>query len=174
MKKMLLLLVILAACSDGGGSPTEPSPPQSNANVNGFWSGVSSSTSAEGTCLADDFEPFVVNVDWSIRQTGSTFTATEVLNNAQVCAFTGTVRGNTVDFRFDLPGSQGICGAQNLACSGLRPVRIQLSTSRSTMTGQVSGNRMTIDSNLVWDAFDGQTGNRLGDYEVRGRQELVR
>ena len=171
---MLLLLVFLAACSDGGGSPTEPPPPQNNANVNGFWSGVANSTSADGTCLADDFVPFTVTVDWTIRQTGSTFTATEVLNNAQVCAFTGTVRGNSVDFRFDLPRSQGICGAQNLACTGLRPVRIELSTSRTTMTGQVNGNRMTIESNLVWDAFDGQTGNRLGDYEVRGRQELLR
>lgn len=178
MKRMLLfpllILPLLAACSgDGGGSPTEPTPPP-NANIQGVWFGTASSLSARGTCLADSFLPVTVSVAWTIRQTGSSFTATQVLNNAQVCAFTGTVRGNTVTFQPDLPRSDAACDVQNLACTGLRPVRIELSTSRSTMTGVVDGNRMTITSNTVWRAFDSNTGNSLGDYEVTGRQDLLR
>ena len=177
MKRMFLFLTLtlLTGCyADGGGGPTEPGPPGPGANINGFWSGVATSLSADGTCLADDFLPVTVTVDWSIRQTGSSFTATEVLNGAQVCAFTGTVRGDRVDFRPDLARSQGVCGVQNLACSGLRPVRIELSTTRSNMIGEVDGGRMTITSTMVWQAFDRQTGNSLGDYEVEGRQELTR
>lgn len=170
-----LLILILAGCygDDGGGrGPTEP--PRPNANINGFWSGTASSLTARGTCLADDFRPVTVAVDWTIRQTGDSFTATEVLNNAQVCAFTGTVRGDRVTFRPDLSRSQGACGLQNLACSGLRPVQIELSTSRTEMIGIVDGNHMTITSTAVWRAFDRQTGNSLGDYEVSGRQDLTR
>lgn len=174
MKRMLLFLILLAGCSGDGGGPTEPRPPQSNANINGFWSGTAVSESARGTCLADGFQPVTVAVDWTIRHTGDTFTATEVQNNARVCAYTGTVRGNRVDFRFDLSRSQGVCGLQNLACAGLRPVRIELSTSRSEMVGIVDGNRMTITSNMVWRATDRDTGNLIGDYEVRGRQEISR
>jgi hypothetical protein len=178
MKRMslfpLLILALLTGCGDGGGrGPTEPSP-RPDVNINGFWTGTASSLTARGTCLADSFLPVTVAVDWSIRQTGDSFTATEVLNGAQVCAFTGTVRGDRVTFRPDLSRSQGVCGLQNLACSGLRPVQIELSTSRSGMIGVVDGNRMTITSTTVWRAFDRETGNSLGDYEVAGRQELTR
>lgn len=170
----LFFLALLIGCDgSGGGGPTEPRPGP-DVNINGFWSGTASSLSAQGTCLADEFLPVTVPVDWSIRQTGSTFTATEVLNGAQVCAFTGTVRGDRVDFRPDLGRSQGVCGLQNLACPGLRPVQIELSTSRSDMIGDVDGNRMTITSTMVWRAFDRETGNFLGEYEVRGRQDLTR
>lgn len=171
----LLILTLLPGCSDGAGSPTEPEPtPQPTANINGFWSGTAASLSARGTCLAGEFLPVTVAVDWSIRQTGTSFTATEVLNGVQVCAFTGTVRGDRVTFEPDLARSQGVCGAQNLACPGLRPVRIELSTARSDMVGIVDGNRMTITSTMVWRAFDRDTGNSLGDYEVSGRQDLTR
>lgn len=179
MKRMLLFplltLALLAGCDGGGGGPTEPTPtPRPNANVQGVWTGTASSLSARGTCLAESFQPVTVTVIWTIQQTGSAVIAVEVLNNAQLCAFTGTVRGDTVTFLPDLPRSQGVCSLQNLACTGLRPVRIELSTSRSTMTGVVDGNRMTITSNTVWRAFDGNTGNSLGDYEVTGRQDLQR
>lgn len=178
MKRMslfpLLALILLTGCdADGGRGPTEPRPGP-DVNINGFWTGTASSLSARGTCLAGEFEPITVAADWSIRQTGSTFTATQVLNGAQVCAFTGTVRGDRVDFRPDLGRSQGVCGLQNLACPGLRPVQIELSTSRSDMIGDVDGNRMTITSIMVWRAFDRDTGNFLGEYEVRGRQDLTR
>lgn len=180
MKRMLLFLtstlILLTGCYDdgggGGGGPTEP--PRPGVNINGFWSGIATTLSADGTCLANDFLPVTVTVDWTIRQTGSSFTATEVLNGVQVCAFTGTVRGDRVEFRPDLARSQGICGVQNLACSGLRPVRIELSTSRTRMTGVVEGSRMSITSTMVWQAIDRNTGNSLGDYEVTGRQELTR
>lgn len=177
MKRMslfpLLILTLLIGCDGDGGSPTEPRPGP-NVNINGFWTGMASSLSARGTCLADAFLPITAAVDWSIRQTGSTFAATQVLNGAQVCAFTGTVRGDRVDFRPDLGRSQGVCGLQNLACPGLRPVQIELSTSRSDMIGDVDGNRMTIASTMVWRAFDRETGSFLGEYEVRGRQDLTR
>jgi hypothetical protein len=170
----LLILTLLTGCGDGGGrGPTDP-PPRPDVNINGFWTGTASSISARGTCLAESFLPVAVAVDWTIRQTGSSFTATEVLNGAQVCAFTGTVRGDRVTFEPDLARSQGTCGLQNLACSGLRPVRIELSTSRSDMIGVVDGNRMTITSTMVWRATDRDSGNSLGDHEVSGRQELTR
>ena len=172
---LLLVLTLLIGCGDGGGrGPTEPPPPRPDANIDGFWTGTASSLAARGTCLAQSFLPVTVAVDWTIRQTGDSFTATEVLNGAQVCAFTGTVQGNRVDFRPDLSRSQGTCGVQNLACSGLRPVQIELSTSRSDMIGIVDGNRMTITSTAVWRAFDRESGNSLGDYEVSGRQDLTR
>lgn len=167
----LSILALLAGCYGGG--PSEPSP-RPDVNIDGFWTGTASSLTARGTCLAESFLPVTVAVDWTIRQTGGSFTATEVKNGAQVCAFTGTVRGDTVDFRPDLSRSQGVCGHQDLACTGLRPVRIELSTSRSDMIGVVDGNRMTITSRMVWRAVDRETGNSLGDYEVFGRQELTR
>lgn len=179
MKKALLvspLLLALLACSDdGGGGPTEPTPtPNPNVNINGSWAGTASALTARGTCLADSFLPFTVAVNWTIRQTGASFTATELLNGAQLCAFTGTVQGDRVTFRPDLPRSQATCGVQNLACSGLRPVRIELNTSRTEMTGVVGGNRMTLTSTAVWQVFDSNTGNSLGDYEISGRQDLTR
>ena len=179
MKRMslfpLLILTLLVGCGDGGGSPTEPTPtPAPNANVQGVWIGTASSLSARGTCLADSFLPVTVPAVWTIQQTGASITATEVLNNAQVCGFTGTVRGDTVEFRPDPSRSQTVCSIQNLACAGPRPVRIELISSRTTVFGAVTGNRMTITSNTVWRAVDVNTGNSLGDYEVSGRQELTR
>ena len=179
MKRTLLfpwpILALLAACGDGGGGPTEPTPtPQPNINVQGVWIGTASSLSARGTCLADAFQPFTVSVVWTIQQTGASVTAAQVLNNAQVCGFTGTVRGDTVEFRPDPSRSQTVCSIQNLACAGPRPVRIELISSRTTVFGAVTGNRMTITSNTVWRAVDVNTGNSLGQYEVSGRQELTR
>ena len=171
----LLILVLLAGCGDDGGGPTEPTPtPPPNVNVQGVWTGTASSLSARGTCLADSFLPVTVSAVWTIQQTGASITATEVLNNAQVCGFTGTVRGNTVELQHDPSRSQAVCSVQNLACTGTRPVRIELSASRTIVVGFVNGNRMTITSNTVWRATDVNSGNSLGDYEVTGRQELTR
>lgn len=172
----LLILILLAGCGDGGGSgPTEPTPtPSPTANVQGVWIGTARSLSARGTCLADAFMPVTVPAVWTIQQAGASITATEVLNNAQVCGFTGTVRGNTVELRLDPSRSQAVCSIQNLACPGPRPVRIELIASRTLVVGAVSGNRMTITSNTVWRAVEVNTGNSLGDYEVSGFQELTR
>lgn len=172
----LFFLVLLAGCDDGGGgSPTEPTPtPSPNVNVQGAWAGTAASLSARGTCLADSFLPVTVTAVWTIQQTGASITAVQVLNNSQVCAFTGTVSGNTVDFRPDPSRSQTVCSVQNLACPGPRPVRIELNDSRTTAIGVVDGNRMTITSNTAWRAVEVNTGNSLGDYEVTGRQELTR
>ena len=172
----LLILALLAGCDGGGGSgPTEPTPtPPPNVNVQGVWIGTASSLSARGTCLADAFLPVTVPAVWTIQQTGASITAVEVLNTAQVCGFTGTVRGNTVELQLDPLRSQAVCSVQNLACPGPRPVRIELIASRTTMVGAVGGNRMTITSNTVWRAVEVNTGNSLGDYEVSGRQDLTR
>lgn len=170
------LLILLATCGDGGGAgPTEPTPtPPPTVNIQGVWSGTASSLSARGTCLADSFLPVTVAAVWTFQQIGSSITATEVLNNAQVCGFTGTVRGSTVELQHDPSRSQAVCSVQNLACPGPRPVRIELIPSRTTVFGTVSGNRMTITSNTVWRATDVNSGNSLGDYEVTARQELAR
>jgi hypothetical protein len=150
----LLSLTLFAACDGGGGSgPTSP-PPVPNANVQGVWAGIASTVSARGTCLADAFQPVSVPVVWTIRQTGASVTAREVLNNAQACDFTGTVHGSS--------------------CPGPRAVRIELRTSASIFTGSVDANRMRIDSLAVWRVTETSTGNTLGDYELTGRQDLVR
>ena len=111
---------------------------------------------------------------WTFQQIGSSVTATEVLNNAQVCGFTGTVRGSTVELQLDSSRSQAVCSVQNLSCPGPRPVRIELIASRTDVIGAVSGNRLIIASNTVWRAVEVSTGNSLGDYEVTSRQELTR
>lgn len=178
MRKVLSALValsLLVACGGGGGGggPTAP-PPEPNANIQGTWSGTASTVSARGTCLADVFQPVTVPVVWTIRQTGASVTATEVLNNAQVCAFTGTVRGSSVTFAPDLRNSDAFCSVQNLACPGPRAVRIELRTSASTFLGTVDANRMRIDTLSVWRVTETSTGNTLGDYELTGRQDLQR
>jgi len=177
MRKLLSLLLILAlcaACDGGGGSgPTSP-PPAPNANIQGVWAGIASTVSARGTCLADAFQPVSVPVVWTIRQTGASVTAREVLNNALACDFTGTVHGSSVTFSPDLRTSDALCSTQNLACPGPRAVRIELRTSVSLFTGSVDANRMRIDSLAVWRVTETSTGNTLGDYELTGRQDLVR
>ena len=171
----LFLLVLACDGGGGGGGPTEPTPtPPPAINIQGVWTGTASSLTARGTCLADSFLPVTVTAVLTIQQTGASVTATEVLNNAQVCGYTGTVRGNTVEFVPDPSRSQAVCSVQNLACTGPRPVRIELNTSLTTAIGAVDGNRMTITSNTVWRAIDVNTGNTLGNYEISGRQELAR
>jgi hypothetical protein len=171
----LSLLLVLAACGGGGGGsgPTEP-PPVVNVNVQGTWSGTASTVSARGTCLADGFLPVTVPVVWTMRQNGTAVVAVEGLNNAQVCAFTGTVRGSTVTFLLDTRNSDGRCSVQNLACSGSRAVQIELLTGATTFTGTVDGNRMRIDSLSVWRVTETSTGNNLGEYQVTGRQDIQR
>ncbi len=173
---LIPLLILLAACGDGGGSgPTEPTPtPPPTVNIQGVWTGTASTLSARGTCLADSFQPVTVPAVWTFQQIGSSVTATEVLNNAQVCGYTGTVRGSTVELELAPSRSQAVCSVQNLACPGPRPVRVELITSRSIVTGAVSGNRLIIVSNTVWRAVEVSTGNSLGDYEITARQELTK
>jgi predicted small lipoprotein YifL len=171
---LVILLLVLAACGGGGsGGPTEP-PPEANVNVQGTWVGTASTVSARGTCLAEGFLPVSVPVVWTMRQSGVAVVAVEGLNNAQVCAFTGTVRGSTVTFLPNVQNSDGRCSLQNLACSGPRAVRIDLLTGPTTFTGTVNGNRMRIDSLSVWRVTETSTGNVLGEYQVTGRQDLQR
>jgi hypothetical protein len=171
----LCLLPLLAACGGGGGNggPTEP-PPVVNVNVQGTWAGTASTLSARGTCLADGFLPVTVPVIWTMRQSGTAVVALEGLNNAQTCAFTGTVRGSTVTFLPDTRNSDSRCSVQSLACSGSRAVRIDLLTGATTFIGTVDGNRMRIDSLSVWRVTETSTGNNLGEYQVTGRQDIQR
>jgi len=102
---VLLLLVVAAGCVGGGGGsrPTEP-PPAANASIQGTWTGTATSLSASGTCLADNFQPLTVSVRWLVQQTGTSFTASETLNNAITCPFAGTVSGNSRGKPPALPG----------------------------------------------------------------------
>ena len=178
MRRLLYFLaplLVLVACGGGGGGggPTEP-PQVPNANVQGTWSGTASTVSARGTCLAEGFLPVTVPVIWTMRQNGTSVVAVEQLNAAQTCAFTGTVRGNTVTFALEARSSEGTCSRQNLACTGTRAVEIELLPGSTTFTGTVDGNRMRIDSVSVWRVMETSTGNNLGEYQVTGRQDLQR
>lgn len=172
---LLTALLVLAACGGGGGSggPTEP-PPVPDANVQGSWSGTASTVAARGTCLAEGFLPVTVPVIWTMRQNGTSVVGVEQLNVAQTCAFTGTVRGNTVTFALEARSSDGTCSRQNLACAGTRAVQIELVPGSTTFIGTVDGNRMRIDSVSVWRVTETSTGNNLGEYQVTGRQDLQR
>ena len=171
----LAALLVLAACGGGGGGggPTEP-PPVPNANVQGTWVGTAATISARGTCLAEGFLPVTVPVIWTMRQSGTSVVAVEQLNAAQTCAFTGTVRGNTLTLALDTRNSEGGCSHQNLACAGTRAVEIELVPASTTFTGTVDVNRMRIDSVSGWRVTETSTGNNLGEYQVTGRQDLQR
>jgi hypothetical protein len=172
----LAALLVLAACGGGGGGgggPTEP-PPVPNVNVQGTWTGTASTVSARGTCLAEGFLPVTVPVIWTMRQSGTAVVAVEQLNASQTCAFTGTVRGNSVSFALEPHSSDGRCSVQSLACAGTRAVQIELVPASTTFTGTVDGNRMRIDSVSGWRVTETSTGNSLGEYQVTGRQDLQR
>lgn len=171
----LATALLLAGCDGDGGGPTAP-PPQTNVNIQGIWTGTLSTISARGTCLESSFLPVTIPVLWDIRQNGTAVTATEIQNQAQRCRFTGSVSGTSVTLVPDLRNSDTVCGLQNVACSvpTFRPVRIELLAPRSTQSGGVSNNRMTLDGNLIWDVFDSSSGQDLGELAVTTRQDLQR
>lgn len=169
----LAAVLLVAGCDGDDGGPTAP-PPQNNVNIQGIWTGTLTTISARGTCLENSFLPVTIPVVWDIRQNGTAVTATEIQNQAQRCRFTGTVSGSSVTFVPDLPNSDAICRLQNVACSvpTFRPVRIELLGPRSTQSGGVSNNRMTLNGSLVWDVFDSSSGQDLGELTVTSRQDL--
>lgn len=169
----LLLVGSITGCNDEGGGPTAP-PPQSNVNIQGIWTGTASTVTGRGTCLENSFQPVTVTVVWDIRQTGTAVTATEIQNQAQRCRFTGTVSGSSVTLVPDLPGSDATCRLQNVACSvpTFRTVRIELLQNRSSQSGAVANNRMTLNGNFIWDVFDSSSDQDLGEFNITTRQEL--
>lgn len=171
-----ITLTILAACGGGGGGGSSPTDPGSFANIDGGWIGTATSESASGTCLAENFQGVTVALRWQIQQAGGSFTGTQTLNNIISCPFRGTVRGNTVTF-FPDSGGPDICLRNTLTCgsgSTRRTVRIEVRTETAAQTGTVTGDRISTSSAASWRVFDARTGESLGDYTVRGRQELRR
>ena len=100
------------ACSSGSGSGGGPTTPTPNAMIQGIWTGTAASTSASGTCLANDFHPIPVAVRWQFVQNGTSFTGTEVVNDAQVCTYHGTISGTTVTFLADANNASAFCTTQ--------------------------------------------------------------
>lgn len=170
-----LLLASLISCGGGGGgdgsTPTAPSNPA--ASIQGTWIGTASSVSASGTCLANDFRPLTVPARWVIQQNGPTFTGQQTLNNVITCSFRGSVTGATVTFLPEAGGS-AFCTAQTIVCSSMprRTLRMELRTDRVIQVATVTGNRMSASGSSTWRITDAQTGQLIGDYEVRGTQEL--
>ena len=173
---LAVLAIGAAACGGGGGGgggPTEPSPPIA---IQGTWGGTATSQTGTGTCLAETFQGLTVPARWAITQTGAAFTGQQTLNNVITCPFRGTVSGSTVTFFPDTTGP-AFCTVQNATCgtgANRRTVRMELRLDRAIQTGTVVGNRMSTTSTAVFRVFDSRTGQSLGEYEVRGVQELER
>lgn len=168
-----LLSMSLSSCGGGGGgggTPTTPSNPP--VSIQGTWVGTATSVSASGTCLADGFRSLTVPLKWVIQQNGATFTGQQTLNNVVTCPFRGTVNGAEVTFLADA-GGPAVCTVQTIFCSNAprRTLRIELRTDRAIQTGTVAGNRMSASGSAVWQVTDAQTGQAVGDYEVRGSQD---
>ncbi len=166
----------LLSCGGGGGggsSPTEPS--NTPASIQGTWVGTATSVSAMGTCLADNFRPLTVPARWVIQQTGSVFTGQQTLNNIVTCPFRGTINGSSVTFLPDA-GGPAFCTVQTTACPSAprRTLRMELRIDSAIQTASVSGTRMSASGTAVWRITDAQSGQSIGDYEVRGTQDLQR
>ena len=162
------------SCGGGGGSdstPTTPSDPV--ASIQGTWVGTATSQSASGTCLANGFRPLTVPAKWVFQQTGSTFTGQQTLNNVVTCPSRGTISGSTVTFFVD-PSGPASCRTQTIVCSSApqKPLRMDLYTDRVMQVGTLTGTRMSALGSSVWKVTDIQTGQVLGDFEVRGTQDL--
>jgi hypothetical protein len=172
---MLLPCFISCGGSSGGGgsSPTEPSNP--SASIQGTWTGTATSVSASGTCLARDFRPLTVPAKWVIQQSGATFTGQQTLNNVITCPFRGTVSGSSVSFVPEAGGS-AFCTVQTIICSNDpgRILRMELRADRAVQAGTVAGDRISASGSSTWRITVAQTGQVVGDYEVRGTQELRR
>jgi hypothetical protein len=171
------LLPLLSACSGSDGSSNGPTGPgTSNASLEGTWVGTSTSESATGTCLANNFSPITVPARWVFRQTGSSFTADLTLNGLVTCPFRGSVSGNSVTVFPATSGGAPFCLVLTASCSGSPPrqVRGQLRTDLTILTATVSGNRMTGSGTSVFTIVDVQTGQSLGEYQVRSSQTLAK
>jgi hypothetical protein len=174
---LLVLAVLSSGCGgSGGGGPRSPTDPGSGvASIQGTWLGTATSLSASGTCLADSFQPLTVPARWVIQQQGATFTASQTLNNAITCPFRGSVSGSTVTF-FSENGGPAACTLQTVACRSApqRQLRMELTTSEVLLVGTVSGDRMTTSGASTWRVTDARTGQLVGNFVVRGAQELAR
>jgi hypothetical protein len=117
-----------------------------------------------------------VPVLWVVQQAGASFTATETLNNAITCPFTGTVSGNSVTTTPNLSHPPAGCGDQTIPCiatnGAIQLVHATLQASRSIQTGTVSGNQMKLMGTSIWKVTDVGTGKDLGEFQVQGSQTL--
>ena len=179
---VLLVLLALAtlACSGGGSgsSPTEPgggaAPP---ANVAGSWTGTSSLQSVDGYCSQGIPLGVPVDIDLEITQTGSRIDV-RLTNRPPVgsltCQFVGTVIGNSFSLTPDFSRSHAGCGpSQDLFCNR-QVVRRDENTDASRFEGTVSGNRIELRATGVFDFFDKQTGQHLGEATYRGTASVTR
>ena len=165
------------ACSSSDSSnsgPTGPSVP--TASLQGTWEGTATSESVSGTCLAANFTPLTVSVRWVFQQSGNSFTGQQTLNSLLTCPFRGTVSGNTATFFVPQSGGPGFCRTQVIPCPNdpFTQVRIELPPEDPAMTATISGNTMTGVSVARWRATNANTGQPLGTYEARSRQNLTK
>jgi hypothetical protein len=170
---MLLQFFISCGGNGGGGGSSPTEPPNPSASIQGTWIGTATSVSASGTCLARDFRPLTVPAKWVIQQSGATFTGQQTLNNVITCPFRGTLSGSSVSF-FPEAGGSTFCSMQTIVCSSEpgRVLRMELRTDRSVQVGAVAGDRISASGSSTWRITVAQTGQIVGDYEVRGTQEL--
>ena len=180
-----VLLVPLLACGGGGGgssptAPPPPPPPPPLASLAGTWTGSATSSSATGTCLAENFRPVTVPVTWRITQSGASILilSETPTGNFIVCGWRGIVTGNTFSFEYSRADSHTYCPdpsrlSPNRCSNGTRVMEQPL-TSEWRGSGSVSGNSIEVSSSGPFRVTSAGSGEFLGIFTVYGTVSLTR
>lgn len=173
----IVLLLLTAACSGGGGSsPTAPNTPPP-ANIAGSWTGSGGVESGEGYCTGDLVTGFRHDIDLEITQTGADIDVRWTNRppiGSLTCHFDGSVAGNSFTLTPDFGRSQQGCGPEQDYLCGRRLVRRVHDVQESHAEGTVAGDRIEIRSAAVYDFYDKQTGQLLGEATYHGTTEVTR
>lgn len=166
MKRLLLLaiLVTLPGCGDDkSSSPSSPSTtPPPPVNVQGLWTGGSTTTGANGgECLAQTFASLVgstSNYTVQITQSGSSLTA--VVTDTKTGIYTnysGTAGGSSISLAWTYSSAGSISG---IRCPNGQLRDMKLNTS--TITADIVGNRGTGTAGETWNIYVAGTQTSVG------------
>lgn len=170
----LFLLAATLGCGGGGGdddqSPTGPGSP--TAVLGGTWEGTSTTISAQGTCLADNYRGASVSARWRFTQTGASATGQLTLNHVVTCQFRASISGSTVSI-FAVPTSNS-CTVYTAVCqsSPNRQLRVEMRTDVPALSGRVVGSNLTLTGPTRARVYEVQTGREIGEHVVNVVHEL--
>jgi hypothetical protein len=145
MKMIAVAVAALFAVGCGGNSPMAPSmtsptsttPPTSQSNVNGTWSGTASDSSSGLGTGAMMGQAGMGTMTLQMTQNGATVTGTmshSGMNGVMPGSFTGTLVGDQLTFTMTLP-----MNSMMSACSANATGTASLNWATMTMTGVYQG-----------------------------------